>query len=135
METLQKTQKSYVRNKSAEELQYAIEQHKISLINLEKELNFYEFLLDACKFKSPVMNIFERVTQFKIDIAISNKKCDILLNDVNSLIIIISNAPFKKYDLIINELEELEIKFHDFSKDISRLKTSMFEYLQSVIIN
>ena len=133
METIPKTNKSFFRNKSAEELQYAIEQYKISLISLEKELNFYEFLLDSCKFKSPVMNIFERVIQFKIEIATSNKKCNLLLNDVNSLIIKIDKAPFKKYDLIINELESLETKFHDFSSDISRLKSSMFEYLQCTI--
>ena len=135
METLVQVHENFVRNKSAEELQYGLEQHEISLLSLETELNFYEFLLDSCKFKSPVMNLFERLMQFKKDIATSNKKRALLLNKINVLAIKIANAPFKKYDIIIYELEETEVEIHDFETAISHLKSSMFEYLKSVIIS
>ncbi|WP_396602008.1 hypothetical protein [Algibacter sp. R77976] len=135
METLLQVHENFVRNKTAEELQYALEQHEISLLSLETELNFYEFLLDSCKFKSPVMNLFERLMQFKKDIATSNKKRALLLNKINVLAIKIANAPFKKYDIIIYDLEEIEVEIQDFKTDIAHLKSSLFEYLQSVIIS
>lgn len=134
METQQQVHKNFVRNKYATELQYAIEQHQTLLINLESELNFYEFLLDSCKFKSPVMNLFERLTQFKIDIANLNENRALLLNEINSITTKIANVSFKNIDLAINELEKTEAKIHNFNTDISHLKSSMFEYLQSVII-
>ena len=135
METQQLVQQSFVRNKSAEELLYALEQYKISLISLEPELNFYEFLLDSFKFKSPVINLFERLIQFKIDIATAKKNSALLLYEINTLTTKIINAPFKKYDIIIHELEEIEAKINDFIVDVSCLKFSMFEYLKSVIIS
>ncbi|GAA4884464.1 hypothetical protein GCM10023311_03600 [Flaviramulus aquimarinus] len=133
MEIQKQVHKNFIRSKYAEELQYAIKQHQIYLKSLEKELNFYEFLLDSCKFKSPIMNLFERLTQFKIDIATSNKNRALLLSEINAITFKRSNASLKNIDLIITKLEKIEAKIHNFNTDISRLKSSMFEYLQNVI--
>ena len=127
------TYKNFIQNKSAEELQHTTEQHQIILKNLETELNFYEFLLDSCRFKSPVINLFEKLVQFKIDIASANIKRGLLLREIDLIIIKIEHASFKTYDLIIDELEELGVKIYNFHEDITHLKFEMYEYLKSVV--
>lgn len=138
MET-KNTYKSFNEDKTVEELQYNMLQHKLKLLSLETELNFYVFIIKTSIFKPNIINLFERLEQFKTQITQLKKTTNDLLYDVNLHIKSINNK-IECEDLICDKFfikahNEIEERIHFNFKEITSLKTQMFEYLQSVIQN
>lgn len=136
METLQ-TYKSFNSEKSIEELQYHILNDIITIENLKFELHFFNSLLDKAIFKPRIINLYERLTNFKNEIAVINKDCNKLINELNSH----SNSIKNKIEcddmacdnFFIKSHEEIELKTFNFKIKTFNFKFRLFQYIESVI--
>lgn len=131
--------KSYNNDKSIDELLYNTSQYKYKLMQLEEELRFYKFLIEANIFKPKVLNLFEKLTIF-------DKKVDLCLIEIEGLLHELTghtNEISKKIEcdnlecdaFFIKEQDALELKSYNFITDVNSLKSQIFQYLHSTIKN
>lgn len=131
--------RSFNSNKSIEELQYNISRNITTIENLKFELQFYKFLLSKTIFKPHVINLYERLTQFKNEIITMNESSITLINELNSHAHQIRNK-IECEDLacdnfFIKNHDDLELKVFRFNTNIFNFKFRLFQYIESVIIN
>ena len=131
--------KSFNTDKNIEELKYNLLQERETFRNLIIEEEFYKKLLNAPIYKTNKLNLFETLEGFKNELKNSAETNKLLLNEIGMQLFQIDKK-LECDDLVcdnffINELDDLELKIHDFLLNITSLKSRMFEYIQDVIIN
>ncbi|AUC81132.1 hypothetical protein [Lacinutrix sp. Bg11-31] len=130
---------SFNSDKSIDELLYTMKQTELHLKNIETELRFLKFLIDARIYKEKVMNLFENLTLF-------DKKVDRFLNEIEDALMELNNQTnliSKKIEcedlecdaFFINEHNKIESEFFNLIKKSSIVKLELFQYLKSVIKN
>lgn len=138
MEAIQ-NYKSFNSNKSIEELQYNILKNIMRLENLKLELEFYLTLIDKPIFKNNMMNLYERLANFKSEMKDIDKNRVALLNDSYKHNNHISNKiecdDVACDNFFIKQQDAIELKTFNFHKTISDFKFRLFQYLESVFIN
>ncbi len=129
--------KSFVANKTIEELQYQLLQYNENLHNLGKEIGFLRHMMNADIFKSETMNLFENLELFKDDLkTVNNIRISLIEETVNQMKQI--RGKIECEDLVCDaffteEYELLESKIHTFLIKAVNLKLKIIEYLQGVI--
>ena len=130
--------KSFNNDKTIEELQYHMLQYKTRLQNVKAEQEFYSVLINAPIFKPYVINLFERLEQFKMGIKKTEKVASDLLNEVSSHTNKISNKieceDVACDSFFIKTHEVLERKIYDFLTKTTASKSQLFQYIQSVLL-
>jgi hypothetical protein len=138
METLMHKYQSFNIDKSIEELQYNTLKEETSLENLKFELQFYKMLLSKPIFKPHVMNLYERLTNFKNEIDTLNKNGVSLLNELSKH----AHRIRKKIEcndltfdnLLIKNHDEIELKVFNYKTKIFNFKFRLFQYIESAMI-
>jgi hypothetical protein len=127
--------KSFNADKNIEELKYNLLQERDMFRNLIIEEKFYKKLLNAPIYKSNKLNLFETLEGFKNELKNSAENNKLLLNEIGMQLFQIDKK-LECDDLVcdnffINELDDLELKIHNFLLQITALKSRMFEYIQA----
>lgn len=130
--------KSFINEKAIEELQYNMLQYKTRLLYVKVEQDFYNMLINAPIFKPRVINLYERLEQFRRGIKQTEILVSALLIEVNSHINKISSK-MESEDLVgdgffLKEHEELEHRIYDFLMKSIESKSQLFQYIQSVLL-
>jgi CII-binding regulator of phage lambda lysogenization HflD len=131
--------KSFNTDKTIEELKYNLLQQRERFRNLIIAQEFYKKLLNAPIFKSHKLNLFETLENFKSEFKNTAETNKELLNEIGMQLFQIDKK-FECEDLVCDnfftkEIDDLELKIHDFLLEMNALKLEMFEYLQDVIID
>lgn len=138
METPQ-VYKNFNEDKTIEEFEYNISNDIRNLENFKFELNFFKMLLDKPIFKPHAMNIFEKLQAFKNEISVLNKSNSSLIDELNSHAHKI-RGKIECEDLacdnfFIQYQVDLENKIFNHKIKIFDFKFTLFQYVESVIIN
>lgn len=136
MET-QNTYRSFNAEKSIEELQYNMLQHKAILEAFNTEYSFFQYLLKSTIYKNNVINLFETLEDYKNEITYLKKRTENLIIKVKVQASKITEK-LECNDLacdnyFIKEHDDLEQEIHGFVIKYTNFKSNMFQYLQSVI--
>lgn len=135
----QQIYKNYSNTKSLEECLDNLKKQEIVLKELEHELQFYTTLLYKPIFKSRVMNLYETLARFKYDLGHLDENRLKLLGKISTQLNQISSKIENKeviFDNILkNNINELETEISKFHKELSGLKSGLFEYIQSTILD
>ena len=131
--------KSFNTDKTIEELNYNLLNKRDVFRDLIIEQDFYKKLLNAPIYKSQKLNLFEILEDFKRALKNTAETTKELLNEIGMQLFQIDKKVARN-DLFcdhffIKEMDDLELKIHDFLFKISVLKTDMFEYCKDVIID
>ena len=118
---------------------YNMLQYKARLQGIKIEQEFFKFLVEASIFRPKIINLFERLEQYKSGIHQTGKKTINLLNEVDSHINKITNKiecdNLACDDFFIKIHEALEHNIFNFFVESEGSKVEIFQYLQSVIKN
>ncbi|GAA4280951.1 hypothetical protein [Gaetbulibacter aestuarii] len=138
METLE-FYRSFNGNKTIEELQYNITKAISKLENLDIELEFYDVLLEKPIYKSQMLNLYERLSGFKNEVQVLEKKRSDLLNDLQSHLHLIKNKlecqDMACDNFFIKAQDTMEMRVVNYQNSLSDFKFKLFPYLKSVLIN
>jgi hypothetical protein len=129
--------KSFNREKSIEELQYAMNFHIEKLQVLKEELQFLQFLISTDIYKNKVMNLFEDLEKFKKELKKKLHKCGKLIIDAHFHASQIANKiecdELACDNYFIDAHNELEQNIFQLTNNSSKLKLDMFNFLKGVI--
>ncbi|MFH6769109.1 hypothetical protein V8G56_10215 [Gaetbulibacter aquiaggeris] len=135
----QQIYKDYNNTKSLEEWLNNLKKQEMVLKELERELQFYTTLLYKPIFKSRVMNLYETLARFKYDLGHLDEnrlklmgKISTQLNQISSKI---ENKEVTFDNILKNNVNELETAISKFHEGLSNLKSGLFEYIQSTILD
>jgi len=136
MET-ENTYKSFNENKSIEELQYNMFQHRLKLKDLLDNNQFITYLLKASIYKQGTLNLFETLEKYKEHTNEMETLASNILDEVNSHSKQIKNK-IEGEDIacdtfFIKKHDDLELKIHKLFIESRTSKRHMFQYLKSVI--
>jgi hypothetical protein len=131
--------KSFNTDKTIEELKYNLLQQRETFRNLIIEEEFYKKLLNAPIYKSHKLNLFETLEGFKNELKNNAETNKLLLNEIGMQLFQIDKK-LECNDLVcdnffIKEIDDLELKIHDFLSEITALKFRMVEYFKDVIMD
>ncbi len=135
----QQIYKSISNTKSLEECADNLIKQEKMLIELEPELQFYITLLYKPIFKSRVMNLYETLARFKYDLDHLDENRIKLLSKISTQLNQITSkieskeVPFDNF--LRDNMNDLNTEILKFYERIANLKSGLFEYIQSTILD